>query len=69
SWQARGAMRLVGLFLALDLFIYSFIAFIPFTFVILFPSLVLLPVWFVLVGRLLGRGGERQEVRSKVEAK
>lgn len=69
SWQASGAMRIVGWLLALDLFIYSFIAFIPFTFVVLFPSLVLLPMWFVLVGRLLGLGGEWQQIYSKVERK
>lgn len=65
SWQARGAMRVVGWLLALDLFIYSFIAFIPFTFVILIPSLVLLPVWFVLIGRFFGRSGERQEYSAR----
>src|SRR2546430_4889450 len=32
SWQAKGAIRLVRCFVALDLVIYSFIAFIPFTF-------------------------------------
>ena len=29
-----------------------------FTFVVLFPSLVLLPLWFVLVGRFFTLGGE-----------
>ncbi len=48
-------MRIVGLLLALDLAIYSFIAFIPLTFVVLIPSLVLLPLWLVLVGRLITR--------------
>jgi hypothetical protein len=65
SWQAKGAMRIVGWLLTLDLFIYSFIAFIPFTFVVLFPSLVLLPVWFVLVGRLFAREGELRQVGSE----
>jgi hypothetical protein len=31
------------------------IAFILFTFVVLFPSLVLLPGWFVLVGRFFAQ--------------
>ncbi len=53
SWHTKGAMRIIGWFVALTLAIYSFIAFIPFTFVILLPSLVLLPVWFVLGGRLI----------------
>jgi hypothetical protein len=53
SWQARSAMRVTGLLLALDLAIYSFIAFIPLTFVILLPSLVLLPLWLVFAGNVL----------------
>jgi len=58
SWQIKGAIRITGLLLALDLAVYSFIAFIPFTFVILIPSLVLLPLWLLLSGRFLARGGE-----------
>src|SRR5947209_6396028 len=53
SWQLKGGIRITGLLLALDLAVYSFIAFIPFTFVILVPSLLLLPLWFTLSGRLL----------------
>jgi hypothetical protein len=62
SWQAKGATRGVGLLLALDLGVYSFIA--PFvSFVALLPSIVLLPAWFILVARSIGRGAEeRQEV-------
>ena len=51
SWQATGATRIVGLLLAFDLGIYSFIPNGPT--VILFPSGILLPVWFWLVARLL----------------
>ncbi len=58
SWQIKGAIRITGLLLALDLAVYSFIAFIPFTFVILIPSLVLLPLWLVLAGRFLARERE-----------
>jgi len=58
SWQAKGTARIVGWLLAFDLAIYSFIAFLPLTFVVLVPSLVLLPLWFVLVGRLLSRERE-----------
>jgi hypothetical protein len=65
SWQTKGALRLVGWLLALDLAIYSFITFIPFTFVVLIPSLVLLPVWLVLVGRLLAREGEHRQERTE----
>lgn len=53
SWQARSAMRVIGILVALDLAVYSFIAFIPFTFLVLIPSLILLPLWLVLVGRFL----------------
>ena len=60
SWQARGATRGVGLLLALDLGAYSFIA--PFvSFVALLPSIVLLPAWFILVARSIGRGAEDRE--------
>jgi hypothetical protein len=65
SWQAKGTIRIVGWLLALDLFIYSFIAFIPFTFVVLFPSLVLLPVWFVLAGRFFTREDALRQVGSE----
>jgi hypothetical protein len=54
SWSAAGALRPVGLLAALDLGGYSFLA--PFvSFVALLPAGVLLPVWFVLVGRCLAR--------------
>jgi hypothetical protein len=61
SWQGKGAMRVIGVIVALDLTIYSFIAFIPFTFVMLIPSIVLLPLWFWLVGRSLARGDGHQQ--------
>jgi hypothetical protein len=65
SWEAKGATRGVGLLLALDLGVYSFIA--PFvSFVALLPSIVLLPAWFVLVARHIGRGAEeRQEAADR----
>jgi len=51
SWQARGAMRGIGIFVAADFALYSLTALlVPWAFVIALPSLVLLPVWFVLVG-------------------
>jgi len=69
SWQARGALRIVGWLTALDLFIYSFVAFIPFSFVVLLPSLILLPAWFALVGRLLAREGEYHQDQAGVVEK
>ncbi|GAC1587554.1 MAG: hypothetical protein NVS4B1_31130 [Ktedonobacteraceae bacterium] len=65
SWQGKGAMRVIGVIVALDLATYSFIAFIPFTFLVLVPSLVLLPLWFWLVGRTLALENENQ--RGRVE--
>jgi len=56
SWQAKGAMRVIGIIVAIDLAVYSFIAFVPLTFLVLIPSLVLLPLWLVLVGRSITRG-------------
>lgn len=50
-------MRWVGWLYALDLASYSFLAAYKGSFVILFPSLVLLPLWLVLIGRLFARGG------------
>jgi hypothetical protein len=66
SWQEKGALRIAGYLLALDLVVYSFIAFIPFTFIILIPSLILLPLWVVLVGRLIARGNEALQVPTNV---
>jgi hypothetical protein len=61
SWRAKGAPRIIGLLLVLNLGGYSFIApFVPLF--ALFPLVILLPAWLVLVGRLLARGGvERQQ--------
>lgn len=57
SWQEKGVLRPVGLFVALDLALYSFIApLFPFSFVVLIPSLALLPLWFVLAGRRIAHG-------------
>jgi hypothetical protein len=61
AWQAKGAVRVIGVIVALDLAVYSFIAFIPLTFLVLVPSLVLLPLWFFLVGRLVARGDGLQQ--------
>lgn len=65
SWQRTGTLRVIGVLLALDLAIYSFLAFIPFTFVILIPSLVLLPLWLWLVGRLIAQGEGRRLGRTE----
>lgn len=61
SWRAGGAVRVVGVLLALDLAGYSFVApFDPTHFVPLLPSLALLPLWLVQVGRLLWQKGENR---------
>jgi hypothetical protein len=65
AWQGRGALRVIGLILAIDLIIYSFIAFLPLTFIVLLPSLVLLPLWFVLVGRFLAGANIPDQAQSR----
>jgi len=56
SWRMQGASRIIGLFVAVDTALYSALApFSSLAFVVTIPSLVLLPVWFWLVGRLLAR--------------
>ncbi len=66
SWHTRGASRIIGLLLALDLGGYSFVApFDPTHFVGLLPSFVLLPVWLVLVGRLLHRKDEHRHASAE----
>ncbi len=67
SWQTQGATRIVGLLLALDLSSYSFIStFVPV--IPLIPSVVLLPLWFVLVGRQLAISGMQQDSAAGVTA-
>lgn len=52
SLWARGLMRGLGLFVAVDFALYSFVVLLsPLAFVVALPSLVLLPLWFVLAGR------------------
>jgi hypothetical protein len=56
SWQARGGMRGIVVFVALDTVAYSCVAlFYTWAIIVTLPSLVLLPVWFALVGRQLSR--------------
>lgn len=60
SWRAPLAMRIIGIFVGCDLVAYSLAApFDPRAFVVSLPSLVLVPVWFALVGRLLTALSER----------
>jgi len=63
SWEAKGATRVVGLLLALDLGTYSFIAPVV-SFVALLPSIVLLPAWFILVARHIGHGAEDRQAAA-----
>lgn len=54
SLRARGTTRALGVFVAVDFACYSFVAALsPLAFVVALPSLILLPLWFVLVGRRL----------------
>jgi hypothetical protein len=58
SWQApKKAIRRTGVFVAADFALYSLLSlltgFAPWVFVVALPSLVLLPDWFLLVGKHL----------------
>jgi hypothetical protein len=65
-WRIRGASRIIGLLLALDLGGYSFVApFDPTHFVGLLLSFVLLPVCLVLVGRFLHQQDEHGHVSAR----
>lgn len=56
SLRARGGMRPLGVLVAADFACYSFVALLsPLAFVMALPSLVLLPLWFVLAGRRIAR--------------
>jgi hypothetical protein len=56
SWRARGGMRWLGVFVAADFACYSLVGLLsPLAFLIALPSLVLLPLWFVLAGRRIAR--------------
>jgi hypothetical protein len=68
SWQARGAIRAIGVFVAFDFACYSLVALLsPLAFLVTLPSLVLLPVWFVLVGRLLARAPSTRSLLLRSE--
>ncbi|MGI8913092.1 MAG: hypothetical protein ACR2JY_04760 [Chloroflexota bacterium] len=53
GWQAKGALRIVGLLLAINLGGYSLIPHA--SYLLLLPTGPLLPIWFVLAGRRLAR--------------
>lgn len=53
SWQAKGALRIVGLLLALNLGGYSLLPHA--SYLLLIPTGALLPLWFALAGRRLGQ--------------
>lgn len=65
SWHATGAIRGIGVFVALDFACYSFLILLsPLAFLVALPSLVLLPVWFLLSGRRLAREQVQAPERS-----
>jgi hypothetical protein len=54
SLRASGATQGIGLFVALDTVAYACVGlFVSWGFVVTLPTLILLPVWFALVGRSL----------------
>jgi hypothetical protein len=58
SWQAKGAMRIVGLLLAINLGGYSLIPHA--SYLLLLPTGPLLPLWFALAGSRLAQGRAAQ---------
>lgn len=56
SWRESRAVQVIGIVIAIDLVAYSALGLLtPAAALIILPSLVLLPVWFLLVGRRLAR--------------
>lgn len=64
SWQAKGALRIIGLLLAVLLGGYSFIPHGPIW--ILIPTGFLFPIWFWLVGHLLAQERKQERERTKI---
>lgn len=63
SWRARGGMRWLGVFVAADFACYSFVGLLsPLAFLVALPSLVLLPLWFVLAGRRIAWSTRRSRL-------
>lgn len=66
SLRARGGMRWLGVFVAADFACYSFVGLLsPLAFLIALPSLVLLPLWFVLAGRCIARMGRLADTTAQ----
>jgi len=54
SWRMSGATRVIGVVVAISTALYSAVGLLsPRAFVVTLPALVLLPLWFLLVGRRL----------------
>ncbi len=69
SLRAHGGMRPLGVLVAADLACYSFVALLsPLAFVVALPSLILLPLWFVLAGRCLALTGRASDRAAHVTA-
>ena len=69
SWRAPMAMRIIGIFVGWDLVAYSLT--VPFNtsaFIISLPSLILVPVWFALVGRRLSSLANESSVAQRQPA-
>jgi hypothetical protein len=69
SWRATGALRPIGVFVAVDFAGYSLLILLtPLAFLVVLPSLVLLPVWFLLVGRRFAREQAQPAARPEQSA-
>jgi hypothetical protein len=66
SLRARGGMRWLGVFVAADFACYSFVGLLsPLAFLLALPSLVLLPLWFVLAGRRIAQMGRLADTTAQ----
>jgi hypothetical protein len=69
SLRARGGLRGLGVFVAADFACYSFVGLLsPLAFLIALPSLVLLPLWFILAGRRIAHMGRFADTTAQATA-
>lgn len=69
SLRTRGGMRWLGVFVATDFACYSFVGLLsPLAFLIALPSLVLLPLWFILAGHRIAHRSRLAETTAQATA-
>ena len=66
SWRATGAIRGIGIFVAVDFACYSLLILLsPLAFLVALPSLLLLPAWFWLLGRRFSQEAAQPSARPE----